>query len=37
MTDAADQLPDDLANAHAMILAERATRREAEARHAWQP
>ncbi|APO72927.1 IS66 family insertion sequence transposase protein [Rhizobium etli 8C-3] len=31
MTDAADQLPDDLASAHAMILAERAARREAEA------
>ncbi len=31
MTDAADQLPSDLASAHAMILAERAARREAEA------
>ncbi|PRD40549.1 IS66 family transposase [Phyllobacterium phragmitis] len=31
MTDAADQLPNDLASAHAMILAERAARREAEA------
>ena len=31
MTDAANQLPDDLASAHAMILAERAARREAEA------
>lgn len=31
MTDAAHQLPDDLASAHAMILAERAARREAEA------
>ncbi len=31
MTEAADQLPDDLASAHAMILAERAARREAEA------
>ncbi len=31
MTDMADQLPDDLARAHAMILAERAARREAEA------
>ncbi|WP_192257479.1 IS66 family transposase [Mesorhizobium silamurunense] len=31
MTDAADQLPGDLASAHAMILAERAARREAEA------
>ncbi|GCA52277.1 transposase C of IS166 homeodomain protein [Sinorhizobium sp. KGO-5] len=31
MTDAADLLPDDLASAHAMILAERAARREAEA------
>ncbi|MFK0275018.1 IS66 family transposase [Ensifer sp. NPDC090286] len=31
MTDASDQLPDDLASAHAMILAERAARREAEA------
>jgi transposase len=31
MTDAADQLPDDLASAHALILAERAARREAEA------
>ncbi|WP_373414614.1 IS66 family transposase [Ensifer aridi] len=31
MTDAADQLPDHLASAHAMILAERAARREAEA------
>ncbi|WP_436089252.1 IS66 family transposase [Pararhizobium sp. LjRoot255] len=31
MTDAADQLPDDLASAHAMILAERSARREAEA------
>ncbi|WP_431115743.1 IS66 family transposase, partial [Sinorhizobium meliloti] len=31
MTDPADQLPDDLASAHAMILAERAARREAEA------
>lgn len=31
MTDAADQLPDDLASAHAMILAERAARREAQA------
>jgi transposase len=31
MTDAADQLPDNLANAHAMILAGRAARREAEA------
>ena len=31
MTNAADQLPDDLASAHAMILAERAARREAEA------
>ena len=31
MTELADQLPDDLASAHAMILAERATRREAEA------
>jgi len=31
MTDAADQLPDDLASAHAMILAERAARRAAEA------
>ncbi|RVO45191.1 IS66 family transposase, partial [Sinorhizobium meliloti] len=31
MTDAADQLPDNLASAHAMILAERAARREAEA------
>ncbi|MBP2239418.1 hypothetical protein J2Z31_005965 [Sinorhizobium kostiense] len=31
MTDAADQLPDDLASAHAMILAERVARREAEA------
>jgi len=31
MLDAADHLPDDLANAHAMILAERAARREAEA------
>jgi len=31
MTDAADQLPDDLGSAHAMILAERAARREAEA------
>ncbi|WP_410010500.1 IS66 family transposase [Phyllobacterium zundukense] len=31
MTDAANQLPDDLASAHAMILAERAGRREAEA------
>ncbi|WP_143565665.1 IS66 family transposase [Sinorhizobium fredii] len=30
MTDAADQLPDDLASAHAIILAERAARREAE-------
>jgi transposase len=31
MTDAADQLPGDLASAHAMILAERAARREAQA------
>nr|QCL10265.1 transposase C of IS166 homeodomain protein [Rhizobium rhizogenes] len=31
MTDVGDQLPDDLASAHAMILAERAARREAEA------
>ncbi len=31
MTCVADQLPDDLASAHAMILAERAARREAEA------
>lgn len=31
MTDAADQLPGDLASAHAMILAERAARREVEA------
>ncbi len=31
MTDAADQLPDDVASAHAMILAERAARRESEA------
>jgi transposase len=31
MTDEANQLPDDLASAHAMILAERAARREAEA------
>ena len=31
MTDAADQLPGDLASAHAMIIAERAARREAEA------
>ena len=31
MTDAADQLPDDLASAHAMVLAERAARHEAEA------
>ncbi len=31
MTDAADQLPSDLASAHAMILAERAARLEAEA------
>lgn len=31
MTDAADQLPTDLVSAHAMILAERAARREAEA------
>ncbi|MER9845541.1 IS66 family transposase [Mesorhizobium australicum] len=31
MTDAADQLPDDLVSAHVMILAERAARREAQA------
>ncbi|CTQ47394.1 IS66 family transposase [Roseibium aggregatum] len=31
MLDAAEHLPDDLASAHAMILAERAARREAEA------
>ncbi|RWI58197.1 MAG: IS66 family transposase [Mesorhizobium sp.] len=31
MTDVADQLPGDLASAHAMILAERAARREAQA------
>lgn len=31
MTEPADQLPDDLASAHAMILAERAARRDAEA------
>ncbi|MBD1549756.1 IS66 family transposase, partial [Roseibium aggregatum] len=31
MLDVADHLPDDLASAHAMILAERAARREAEA------
>ncbi|WP_411970739.1 IS66 family transposase [Mesorhizobium sp. BR-1-1-10] len=31
MTDAADQLPGDLASAHAMIVAERAARREAQA------
>jgi len=31
MFDAADHLPDDLASAYAMILAERAARREAEA------
>lgn len=31
MTDVADQLPGDLASAHAMILAERAGRREAQA------
>jgi transposase len=31
MTDALNQLPDDLVSAHAMILAERAARREAEA------
>lgn len=31
MTDAADQLPDDLASTHAMILAERAARRQAQA------
>jgi transposase len=31
MTDAANELPDDLASAHAMILAERAARRDAEA------
>ncbi|TIP82030.1 MAG: IS66 family transposase, partial [Mesorhizobium sp.] len=31
MTDAADQLPGDLASAHATILAERAARREAQA------
>jgi hypothetical protein len=31
MTDAADQLADDLTSAHAMILAERAARRGAEA------
>ena len=31
MADAADQLPDNLANAPAMILAERTARRESEA------
>jgi hypothetical protein len=31
MTEPADQLPDDLTSAHAMILAERAARRDAEA------
>ncbi|GGE15015.1 hypothetical protein GCM10008012_66860 [Rhizobium anhuiense] len=31
LMDTADRLPDDLASAHAMILAERAARREAEA------
>ena len=34
MTDAANELPDDLASAHAMILAERAARRDAEAQAA---